>query len=61
MKREYMKPAMMVVKIGQQCNLLAGSATIESVTGGTETGIDYGGGSSGPALGREFDELWEYE
>ena len=56
-----MKPAMTVVKIGQQCNLLAGSATIESVTGGTGTGIGYGGGSSGSALGREFDELWEYE
>jgi len=59
MKREYMKPAMTVVKIGQQCKLLTGSATIESVTGGTETGIDYGGGSSGSALGREFEmELW---
>ncbi|GEM_PF-3980486 len=54
-----MKPAMMVVKIGQQCKLLTGSATVESVTGGTETGIDYGGGSSGSALGREFEmELW---
>ena len=53
-----MKPAMMVVKIGQQCKLLTGSVTIESVTGGT-TGIDYGGGSSGSALGREFDGLWE--
>ena len=52
---------MMVVKIGQQCKLLTGSAIIESVTGGTGTDIDYGGGSSGPALGREFDELWEYE
>ena len=61
MKREYMKPAMTVVKIGQQCNLLAGSVTVESVTGGTEPDINYGGGSSGPALGREFDELWEYE
>ena len=58
MKREYMKPVMMVVKIGQQCKLLTGSVTIESVTGGT-TGIDYGGGSSGSALGREFDGLWE--
>ena len=54
-----MKPAMMVVKIGQQCNLLAGSVTVESVTGNTGTDINYGGGSSGPALGREFDGLWE--
>ena len=53
-----MKPAMMVVKIGQQCKLLTGSVTIESVTGNTGD-INYGGGSSGPALGREFDGLWE--
>ncbi len=50
MKREYMKPAMTVVMIGQQCKLLTGSETIERVRGNTETDIDYGGGSSGPAL-----------
>ncbi len=45
-----MKPAMTVVMIGQQCKLLTGSETIERVRGNTETDIDYGGGSSGPAL-----------
>lgn len=46
MKKNYMKPALRVVRIQQKCQILSGS--IRSVESG-DTGIGYGGGGNGPA------------
>ena len=43
MKKNYMKPALRVVRIQQKCQILSGSVT--SVQSG-DTGIGYGGGIS---------------
>ena len=55
-KQAYMKPAMRVVKIQHQCQILAGSV---NGTGGN-TGLGYGGGSSGVARSRSFGD-WDDE
>ena len=52
MKKNYMKPALRVVRIQQKCQILSGSVT--SVEGG-DTGITGGGPGSGPARARSFD------
>ena len=49
MKKNYMKPALRVVRIQQKCKILSGSVT--SVQSG-DTGIGYGGPGSGPARAR---------
>ena len=52
MKKNYMKPALRVVRIQQKYQILSGSVT--SVQGG-DTGITGGGPGSGPARARSFD------
>ena len=53
MKKNYMKPALRVVRIQQKCQILSGSVTsVESSVESGDTGIGYGGGSSGPARAR---------
>ena len=49
MKKNYMKPALRVVRIQQKCQILSGSVT--SVESG-DTGIAGGGPGSGPARAR---------
>ena len=52
MKKNYMKPALRVVRIQQKCQILSGSVT--SVESG-DTGITGGGPGSGPARARSID------
>ena len=54
MKKNYMKPALRVVRIQQKCQILSGSVTsVESGdTGIGDTGITGGGPGSGPARAR---------
>ena len=49
MKRTYEKPAMTVVQLQHQCNILSGSGLTD--TDGN-AGLQYGGGGSGPARAR---------
>ena len=44
MKKEYIKPTMQVVKIQQQCQMLAGSAGAKSLSSSTEDFILDGNG-----------------
>ena len=52
MKKNYMKPALRVVRIQQKCQILSGSVT--SVESG-DTGITGGGPGNGPARARGID------
>ena len=56
MNKEYMKPAMRVVRIQHQCTILSGSIT------GTDNNANliYGGGGSGPARARSHG-VWNDE
>ena len=55
MKKEYMKPAMRVVKV-KMCQLL-----VESVTGlSNSVGLEYGGGGSSSGRSRDYDD-WDEE
>jgi len=55
-KKSYMTPHMTVVMLSEQQHLLAGSA--QSISGNAD--LVMGGGGSGDARGREFDdEDWE--
>jgi len=57
MKKNYCKPTMNVVKIQHKCQILAGS--VGDVQSG-DTGIGYGGGSSGPARARSYGGIdWD--
>ena len=61
-KKEYMKPAMRVVKI-QAANIICTSpGGVTGVSSG-DTGIGYGGGGSGPAHARSFGgyDDWDEE
>ena len=51
MKKNYQKPDMRAVKILHQQHLLAGSGEVADVDSG-DTGIGFGGGSSGGAKAR---------
>ena len=55
MKKEYMKPAMRVVKV-KMCQLLADS--IKTVS--NSVGLEYGGGGSGTGRSRDYDD-WDEE
>ena len=50
MKKQYVNPSMEVVKIQQQCNILAGS--IDAIDGNAD--IDYGGGGHVDPMAPEF-------
>lgn len=52
-KKDYKNPTVQIVNIQQKARLLSGSLTDIS-TG--DTGISYGGGGSGTAYARAFDE-----
>jgi len=54
-KKEYQKPTMWVVKMEHKTALLTSSIL---QVGSSDTGIDYGGGGSGPARARIFDD-WD--
>lgn len=57
MKKNYMKPALRVVRIQQKCQILSGSVT--SVESG-DTGIGYDGPGSGPARARQHGGIdWD--
>ena len=57
-KKAYMKPTMRVVKMQHQ-GIICTSDPVRSVDGG-DTGIDYGGGGSGPARARSFGGIdWD--
>ncbi len=57
MKKNYMKPALRVVRIQQKYQILSGSVT--SVQGG-DTGITGGGPGSGPARARSYGGIdWD--
>jgi hypothetical protein len=43
MKKEYIKPTMQVVKIQQQCQMLAGSVGARSLTNGDGFSLDENG------------------
>lgn len=53
-KKEYMKPALRIVRIEHQ-GIICTSVT--NVAGGT---LNYGGGGSGPSRSRSFDD-WDDE
>ena len=58
MKRNYINPAMRVVRIQQQCHILSGSIT------GTDSNANliYGGGGNGPARARSNGGIdWDEE
>ena len=57
MNKEYMKPAMRVVKLQHQCHILSGSP-VNSIGGNAE--LDYGGGGSGSARARSHG-VWNDE
>ena len=59
-KKEYMKPAMRVVKI-QHTGMLMTSGEVTGTS--NNVGIGYGGGGSGPAHARSFGGFddWEEE
>ena len=52
-KKDYMKPAMRVVKI-QAANIICTSPYGVTGVSSDDTGIGYGGGGSGPAHARSF-------
>jgi len=58
MKKDYKQPTLRIVRIQHQCHILAGSVT---GTGGN-SGMGYGGGSTGDGRVRESDnwddDLW---
>ena len=57
MKKNYMKPALRVVRIQQKYQILSGSVT--SVQSG-DTGITGGGPGSGPARARSYGGIdWD--
>ena len=57
MKKNYMKPALRVVRIQQKCQILSGSLT--SVQSGG-TGIVIGGSGSDPARARSYGGIdWD--
>ena len=56
MKRAYFPPTMTVEVFQQESHLLAGS--LNGVGGNAD--LDYGGGSTEPAMGREFDDPWDF-
>ena len=57
MKKNYMKPALRVVRLQQKYQILSGSVT--SVQGG-DTGITGGGPGSGPARARSYGGIdWD--
>ena len=57
MKKNYMKPALRVVRIQQKCQILSGSIT--DVNSG-DTGIGYDGPGSGPARARQHGGIdWD--
>jgi len=60
MKKKYMKPTMMVVKLQQQSIIC--SSPVSDVNGNAD--LDFGGGGSGPARARSYggidwDDEWE--
>ena len=55
MKKEYMKPAMRVVKV-KMCQLLADSLHGLS----NSVGLEYGGGSTSSGRSRDYDD-WDDE
>ena len=57
MKKNYQKPAMQVVAISQQCNILTDS--VHTVGGNAGFNAKVSGGS-GPARSRSFDD-WDDE
>ena len=54
-KQEYMKPAMRVLEIQNQCQILSVSG-VHSIDGNAD--MHYGGGGSGPARARQRD-IWD--
>ncbi len=57
MNKEYITPAMRVVRIQHQCHILSGSP-VNSIDGNAE--LNYGGGGSGPARARSNGGIdWE--
>ena len=60
-KKEYMKPAMNVVKI-QQTRMLCGSLTDVTTTGlDDDLGYDKNGGDQGSAWARKHNGAWDDE
>lgn len=58
MKKTYLKPTMMVVKLQQQGIIC--TSGVRSVSGNAD--IDYGGGGSGPARARQHNGIdWDDE
>ena len=60
MKKTYLQPTMMVVRLQQQ-SIICTSNDVSRVSG--NAGIDYGGGGSGPARARQnsgtdWDNEW---
>lgn len=53
-KKEYMKPALRIVRIEHQGIICT---SVNNVAGGT---LKYGGGGSGPSRSRSFDD-WDEE
>ena len=59
MKKQYQKPVQRVVVLQHRCQILSTSNPVGSVDGG-DTGIGYGGGSSGSARARQHGGIdWD--
>ena len=57
MKKTYEKPAMTVVQLQHQCNILSGS---DVTTTSGNAGLQYRGGGSGPARARQHGGIdWD--
>ena len=57
MKQIYVQPAMLTMRL-QQMQMLCES--LNDVSGGSDTGIGYGGGGTGPARVKDAN-VWEEE
>lgn len=60
-KKDYMKPAMRVVRIKTQVHLLNVSNTSTSGLGGDNLGYDKNGGNQGNAWSRDHRSVWDEE
>ncbi len=61
MKRKlYMTPQTEVIEMKNCQPLLAGSDIVNTINTGTDIGIDFGGGGTGPATSRELQDLQDF-
>ena len=60
MKKTYLQPTMMVVRLQQQSIICSSPVTVSDVNSNAD--LDYGGGGSGPARARQHSGIdWDDE